>query len=263
MSKQIIVASHKGGVNKSTITANLGIGFVQYNSNYKVLMIDTDSQANLSKKFIKEDYRKMKGLTELLKGDDLNKCIHHTSFSNLDIIPCKQQLSVTKKEMLLSMHGFQQQRLIKSLQLIMKEYDLLIFDTAPGLDIMTFNVLQFLNGDGLLLIPIVPDSNKIEESDSIEGMNLLLDELKESISAGENLKPNLRVLATEVDNDLISESFVETTKDFFSSKMLNTTIPFSARNARRKENFVIEKKRTKIAQAYRKLVSELAEVLYE
>ena len=52
MSKQIIVASHKGGVNKSTITANLGIGFVQYNNNYKVLMIDTDSQANLSKKII-------------------------------------------------------------------------------------------------------------------------------------------------------------------------------------------------------------------
>ena len=99
MSKKIIIASHKGGVNKSTIAANLGLGFA--NDNQKVLMIDTDSQANLSKKYLKDDYRKVNGIYELLKGEDVNNCIHHTDYDGLDIIPAKQQLSVAKKEMLL------------------------------------------------------------------------------------------------------------------------------------------------------------------
>lgn len=95
MSKKIIIASHKGGVNKSTIAANLGLGFV--NDKKKVLMIDTDSQANLSKKYLKDNYRKVDGIYELLKGEDVNNCIHHTGYENLDIIPAKQQLSIAKK----------------------------------------------------------------------------------------------------------------------------------------------------------------------
>ena len=259
MSKKMIIASHKGGVNKSTIAANLGLGFA--NDNQKVLMIDTDSQANLSKKYLKDDYRKVNGIYELLKGEDVNNCIHHTDYDGLDIIPAKQQLSVAKKEMLLSMHGIQQQRLMRSLTPVIDKYDLLIFDTAPGLDIMTFNVLQFLDGTGLLIIPVVPDSNKIEDSDSIEGMNLLLEEISESIKAGENIKPRFKVLLTEVDNDEVSNEFKLITKSHFKEKAFITEIPFSAKHARRRDNFVIEKNRTKISRCYKQLVDEIKEEL--
>jgi len=70
MSKIICVKVSKGGVGKTTITSNLAVTIANYGK--KVLMIDFDSQANLSKSFIK-NLNSEKLTSSNLLGDDLNK----------------------------------------------------------------------------------------------------------------------------------------------------------------------------------------------
>ena len=47
MCRVIAIANHKGGVAKTTTVASLGIGLA--NKGYKVLLVDTDGQADLTK----------------------------------------------------------------------------------------------------------------------------------------------------------------------------------------------------------------------
>lgn len=79
------VLSTKGGVGKTTLTANLGA--VLADMGLRVLLIDADVQPSLSKLFPREPNISANGLTEvLISGAVSASCITRTIFSNLDII---------------------------------------------------------------------------------------------------------------------------------------------------------------------------------
>src|SRR6202000_3276800 len=62
----IVLANHKGGVTKTTSTANLGAMFAE--AGRRVLIVDCDPQANLSEAF---------GGTEELQGERLEDLLAH------------------------------------------------------------------------------------------------------------------------------------------------------------------------------------------
>ena len=62
----IVLANHKGGVTKTTSTANLGAMLAE--AGRRVLMVDCDPQANLSEAF---------GWTEELPGERLEDLLAH------------------------------------------------------------------------------------------------------------------------------------------------------------------------------------------
>ena len=64
-----------------------------------------------------------------------------------------------------------------------------------------------------------------------------------------------------VHSDEVSNEFKLITKSHFKEKAFITEIPFSAKHARRRDNFVIEKNRTKISRCYKQLVDEIKEEL--
>lgn len=79
------VASTKGGVGKTTLTANLGA--LLADMGLRVLLLDADIQPSLSKYFSLRERGPLAGLTEvLLTGTVTPGCITGTSVENLDIV---------------------------------------------------------------------------------------------------------------------------------------------------------------------------------
>ncbi|MBQ5554225.1 MAG: AAA family ATPase, partial [Erysipelotrichaceae bacterium] len=134
--KTISLMSAKGGCSKTTTSINLAVGLSETG---KVLLVDLDPQGNSSKRFF-SNYLELDGICELLRKEKAyDECIHPTQFENLDIIPSKRNLFVLKKEMLYASHGIQQLRLKNVLDPIRKDYDYIIIDNHPDIDLLISN----------------------------------------------------------------------------------------------------------------------------
>ncbi len=138
--KTICVKVSKGGVGKTTISTNLAVTFARLNK--KVLLIDLDSQANLSTSLIESQENKLTSSNFL--GDDI-KDINEFIYSveeNLDIIAADIGLHEVAKY--LESKGNYVKRLERVYQNlnIEEKYDLVIFDLSPGVaDTLTEIVL--------------------------------------------------------------------------------------------------------------------------
>jgi chromosome partitioning related protein ParA len=79
------ITSTKGGVGKTTLTANLGA--LLADMGLRVLLVDADVQPSLSKYFPLAAAQPAAGLTEvILRGEVTAACITATVFPNLDIV---------------------------------------------------------------------------------------------------------------------------------------------------------------------------------
>ncbi|MEC8340008.1 MAG: ParA family protein [Nanoarchaeota archaeon] len=139
--KTICVKVSKGGVGKTTISSNLAV--VLARQGFKTLLIDLDSQANLSTSLLGEvDDEKL--TSSNLLGDDLrniNELIYSLE-DNLDIITADIGLHEVAKY--LENKGNYTKRLseVYSNLAIENKYDLVIFDLSPGVaDTLTEIVL--------------------------------------------------------------------------------------------------------------------------
>ena len=139
--KTICVKVSKGGVGKTTISSNLAV--VLARQGFKTLLIDLDSQANLSTSLLGEvDDEKL--TSSNLLGDDLrdiNELIYSLE-DNLDIITADIGLHEVAKY--LENKGNYTKRLseVYSNLAIENNYDLVIFDLSPGVaDTLTEIVL--------------------------------------------------------------------------------------------------------------------------
>lgn len=80
---KMTIVSTKGGVGKTTLTANLG--GILADAGYRVLMIDADPQPTLSSYFRLRS-QSASGLTKLLVNSTLTDVISQTDIENLDIV---------------------------------------------------------------------------------------------------------------------------------------------------------------------------------
>ncbi len=252
--KTISLMSAKGGCSKTTSSINIAVGLSKTD---KVLLIDFDPQGNSSKRFF-SNYLELDGICELLRKQKVvDECIHHTQFEYLDIIPSKRNLFVLKKEMLYASHGIQQLRLKAALDPIKDRYDYIIIDNHPDIDLLISNALVCSD---MVIIPVNPDADSVELSDSIEGMNLTLQNIKEAIEEGEIAGMQFRILLTMCDNTKASRVFEEYLRSVYGDYVMKTSINYQSapvKNKNKSGGFVIEKDDTRIGNSYKALVDEI------
>ena len=212
--KKVSIFNIKGGVAKTTSTANLGACLSQ--QGYKVLLIDIDPQANLTKLFKAYSMDELSISDVLLdKTLDISKVIKNTDFKNIDIIPSNITLTFTEKSILIDNTRSQQNRLSKALSELNNKYDFCLIDCPPSLNMITVNALC---ASDEVLVPIKIDKFAL---DGLEYLLESIDEIKDEFNPSLSFKGCFITMdsATTV-NRLIKKEL----KNLLGDKIFNTTI---------------------------------------
>lgn len=145
MAKVITVGIQKGGQGKTMTTGVLAYLFAQ--DGKKVLVVDMDSQGNCTKFLTRKPSKEFKGksIYNAFMDRDAKKYIAPTELDGVDILPSEISLAgVTgylyevykpklKKPIAVALYEI--------LRPISSEYDIILIDTAPSLDVFSMNAL--------------------------------------------------------------------------------------------------------------------------
>lgn len=212
MGEIIAVVNQKGGVAKTTSTLNLGACMAEVGK--KVLLVDLDSQANLTQSIrIKKENQKSV-YNVLLKTVSVEEAICNTEYNGLDIIKSTMDLAnadgalvdVKDKELLLK----------DALNNIKAKYDYVLIDCCPALNVLTVNALVAADS---LLIPMEPGIF------ALEGLAQLINIIK-LITKKFNGKLKIKgVLLTRADSrSSVPQAFRDQLREIFGGKLFDTII---------------------------------------
>ena len=216
MGKVFVFVNQKGGVGKTTSAINIGAYIAL--SDKKVLLVDFDSQGNMSSGVGVS--KKKPTIYELLAGQSTpEETIKHTAVKNLDTISASIDLSGAAIELV-----DQENReffLKNALAPVRDKYDYILIDCPPSLGILTLNGLAAADA---ILVPMQC------EYFALEGITLLLQTVKK---VQENINKNLvigGIFFTMYDSRTrLAQDVVMQVKSYFKDVVFNTIIPRNVR----------------------------------
>jgi len=165
-----VFANQKGGVTKSTSSANLAAALSRKGK--RVLFIDTDPQGNGSSILGFQPYENDNFLStyDLITNNASIRSekdfIIESPFSHLFLIPSSPDLYNADAELAGKYTAVYSIKKTINFYDLKKKFDFIIFDTPPNLGIMTYSALT---ASDKIIIPIVPDKYAIEGMTQLQG----------------------------------------------------------------------------------------------
>ena len=205
----VSVANIKGGVGKSTACSVMASGLAI--KGCKVLLVDSDPQANLTMCFLQELLDEMPSLYHVYSAgrsiDDVKISVkNRIDLVSGDFSLCNADMQFLKPGRLKML-----QRAIRSID---SEYDFVIVDTPPNMGILSLNA--FMASD-YIIVPMAADSF------SLKGVRLLkqtLDDISEEI---EKELPVAGILLTRYNGRTNISKLLETSINS-AAELLETTV---------------------------------------
>ena len=248
----ISISNIKGGVGKTTTAAVLAAGLAE--KDYRVLLIDSDPQTNLSICFMQEQTDESPSLYHVYSDKKSIDEIKVTVKNNLDLVVgdfelCNADLQFTKAGRL--------KMLLKAIRNINTKYDFIIIDTPPNLGILSLNA--FIASD-YVVVPMSADSF------SMKGVRLLKQTLNDVIDEIEKELPVAGILLTRYNSRTNVSKLLE--KSLNSAAALLDTELFKSRIRQAvvlqecqiaKEDLFSYAANAKVTEDYRGFINEFLE----
>jgi chromosome partitioning protein len=220
LARVISVANQKGGVGKTTTVINLGTSLAIEEK--RTLIIDSDPQANTTGGLgFQKDPSRRTIYNAVILGELADRVIVKTQVSGLDIIPSDKNLVGAALELVdLEAREFKLKAFIDTIR---DNYDFILIDCPPALDLLTINALAASDS---VLVPIQC------EYYAMEGVAELLDTL---MRLRRTINPALEIegilLTMYDDRTTLSKQVAADLRSFFGGQVFTTVIPRNVRLA--------------------------------
>lgn len=250
MCKIISICNQKGGVGKTNVTVNLGIGLAHKGK--RVLVVDSDPQGTLTNN-LGYDAPALQETLATIYTKNINDepiaeneaILEHNE--GIYLMPSNITLSAIELSIVSVMS--RESRLREYLTSVKSNYDYILIDCPPSLGMLTMNALTASDS---ILIPLLP------RKESIDGLKLIIKSLNQTKRF---LNPSIRILGivfTMTDSrTTFTKNIIETIQEDLGEQIrIFDSIPHSIRAAEISAigcSIYKHDPRGKVADAYEKL----------
>ncbi len=253
--KVLAVVNQKGGVGKTTTAINLAAALAILGC--KILLIDCDPQANATgglgfRRQKPEETQRLSIYDILLGPTTVAEATLSTDIPTLFLVPGSKNLVGATLELV----GMERRefRLREAIQPIRTQYDFILLDCPPALDLLTLNALVAADG---LLVPLQAEYFALEGISELIGT---LDKVAQAFNPDLGLEGVLLTMYDDRTN--LSQQVTQNLQEFFGEKLLRTTIPRNIRLAEAPSHGLpvsLYDPRSRGAESYAELAREILE----
>ena len=249
MKKILAITNQKGGVGKTTTSVNLAASLAA--TRQRVLLIDLDPQGNATMGSGIDKRTVVRSIYHVLLGEaNMSQARVHSASGKFDVVPANRELAGAEIELVDVEH---RERCLKdALATVEAEYDYILIDCPPSLNLLTVNALCAAQA---VLIPMQC------EYYALEGLSDLVQTVKK---VREHMNPELEIeglLRTMYDpRSTLSQQVSAQLQQHFGDKVYRTVIPRNVRLAEAPSHGVPAlqlDKASKGAKAYLALAGEM------
>ena len=247
MGRIIAVVNQKGGVGKTTTAVNLTAALTE--AGKRVLLCDFDPQANASSGLGVDKRRIRHSVYDVIINDTpVQDVIVHTDYG--DVLPATADLAGAGVELItMDQPNF---RLRNALVPLQKEYDLILVDCPPSLELLTVNALAAADG---ILVPVQC------EYYALEGLTDLMSTLR---MVKKRINPSLEIFGVALTmfdgRTNFSTQVAQEVRRHFPGKVYATVIPRNVRLAEAPSHglpVTVYDRHSRGAHAYKAMAQEI------